>query len=122
MQSIEDRRKRRAANMRRYRAKFPEKHKAWAKTSFDRRKHEIFEHYGNKCSCCGETEFLFLQLDHIDNDGSEHRKAVKSNYIYAWVRKNNFPDTLQLLCANCNWGKQMNKGVCPHKQQLRLVA
>lgn len=24
-------------------------------------------------------------------------------------------DRLQLLCANCNFGKLMNGGTCPHK-------
>ena len=29
------------------------------------------EHYGGpKCACCGEIEFSFLSLDHID-DGAE---------------------------------------------------
>src|SRR5216683_833717 len=26
-----------------------------------------------KCACCGETQYEFLALDHVNNDGSIHR-------------------------------------------------
>ena len=32
----------------------------------------VFSHYGgDRCACCGETEKLFLTLDHINNDGAD---------------------------------------------------
>lgn len=86
-------------------------------------KHAVFMHYGGYvCACCGETEKLFLQLDHIENDGGHFRRNVikaktgngAGEETYAWIIKNNFPPGFQVLCANCNWGKRMNKGVCPH--------
>jgi hypothetical protein len=33
--------------------------------------------------------------------------------------KNAFPDTITLLCFNCNCGKGRNKGVCPHKGTVK---
>ena len=33
---------------------------------------QVFEAYGGyKCNCCGESEPMFLSIDHIDNNGAE---------------------------------------------------
>lgn len=77
-----------------------------------------------KCACCGETELTFLTLDHINNDGAAFRrhrfgKQTAAGYTtYSWLFKNGCPDDLgiQVLCANCQHGKRMNYGVCPHHQ------
>lgn len=76
------------------------------------------DHYGRECVCCGETEVRFLTLDHINNDGNEHRKSLglRSGYaFYQWMEKNGYPNTLQVLCWNCNMGKYFNGGMCPHQ-------
>lgn len=98
-------------------------HKAYMrdylKTYRQNAKRTVFEHYGNRCACCGETETLFLQIDHINNDGAKHRKEIGGaggGYMYYWIIKNNFPTNLQLLCCNCNFAKGMF-GVCPHEAQ-----
>lgn len=80
---------------------------------------QVFEAYGGyKCACCGETEPLFLSIDHIDNNGAEERKLglySGSGYgFYRWLRKSGFPPGYQVLCMNCNTGKHRNGGVCPH--------
>lgn len=71
------------------------------------------DHYGGKCACCGEIEDQFLQLDHINRDGASHRRELKTVNIYPWVIHNNFPTTLRILCANCNWATRFG-GQCPH--------
>lgn len=78
-------------------------------------------HYGGsppKCSCCDETIYEFLTIDHIHNNGKEHRKKIGGAGInlYRWLIKNNFPDGFQVLCYNCNWGK-FKRGECPHKNK-----
>jgi hypothetical protein len=81
--------------------------------------------YGGKCSCCGETEPIFLELDHSDNSGAAHRKAIGrgSKACYAWLKKRGFPhEGYQLLCANCNQGRKRNGGICPHKADSILRA
>jgi len=76
---------------------------------------------GYKCVCCGETEPLFMTLDHIDNDGADFRRKVYGKrtaagyHTYLWLAKNGYPKTVQVLCMNCNHGKRMNNGVCPHQ-------
>lgn len=82
-------------------------------------KNLIFDAYGSICACCGEDEKGFLSIDHVNNDGAEFRKKKpgfkKINYnYYKWIVDNNFPKDLQLLCFNCNLGKALNGGICPH--------
>ena len=76
--------------------------------------------YGGKCACCGESELDFLTIDHIYNDGNEHRKKFNigpGKETYRWLRRNDYPDGFQVLCFNCNLGKRINKGICPHKRR-----
>lgn len=96
-------------------------------------KRKTFEVYGGCiCACCGETQFMFLSLDHINNDGAKHRRDIRSEMLcatnkgnltrwfggekmYKWLARREFPDGFQVLCMNCNFGKQVNGGICPHK-------
>ena len=96
------------------------KRKAEAVEKYAKRAAAVFDHYGHMCKCCGETIRQFLTIDHINNDGAEHRKSITSD-LYTWLIKNNFPDTFQTLCHNCNTGKHRNGGVCPHTQQVELA-
>lgn len=81
---------------------------------------EVFAAYGGEvCRCCGETEPMFLSIDHVSNDGAEMRAAGThgrgGSQFYQWLRKNGFPPGFQVLCLNCNIGKHRNGGVCPHR-------
>lgn len=82
-------------------------------------RHELFSHYGKKCICCGEGGEKFLTFDHINNDAYVERKEGKYKStglsFHLWLRKNNFPKNIQVLCWNCNCGKRVNNGICPHK-------
>jgi hypothetical protein len=70
---------------------------------------------GYVCVCCGETRWQFLCIDHVNNDGHEHRKTVgRGGNIYRWLIVNGFPAGFQVLCFNCNQGRRLNHGVCPH--------
>jgi len=79
----------------------------------------IIKAYGGKCACCGESESMFLEIDHINNDGNNHRKKIgaSAKALTYWLINNNFPDGFQILCSNCNQGKKRNNGVCPHQQK-----
>lgn len=67
------------------------------------------------CKCCGEKEYKFLAIDHSNNNGYEHRKTLNTPNIALWIIKNGYPKGFQILCHNCNMGKRMNGGICPHK-------
>ena len=79
----------------------------------DKTRDEALERYGGKCMCCGEKQKEFLCFDHINGGGGKHRKEVGSK-IVVWLKKNNYPDTFQVLCHNCNMSKGFY-GYCPHK-------
>lgn len=79
-------------------------------------KEKAYAHYGKRCACCGEAEPMFLTIDHINNDGAKYRRqGVGGKWLYRWLEKNNYPNEFQILCRNCNFGKYINKGICPHK-------
>lgn len=98
--------------------KVSDKRKASMRDYRGRMKAKVFDAYGRSCKCCGETQELFLDIDHMDNDGTAHRKANKlsaGNSFYVWLVKNDFPSNFQTLCCNCNRGKFRNGGICPHQ-------
>jgi hypothetical protein len=76
-------------------------------------KQKVYNYYGNKCNCCEKSNLNVLVLDHVNNDGSINR--MSGCQFYYWIVRNNYPNTIQLLCRNCNNAKQLNNGVCPHK-------
>lgn len=80
---------------------------------------DVLKGYGGRCVCCGEDQAVFLDVDHVNGDGAEHRKVVRAgvNGLYAQLRRQGYPDGFQLLCRNCNWGKYINGGVCPHRSR-----
>lgn len=73
----------------------------------------ILDHYGSRCSCCGESQALFLCIDHVNNDGYTDRQ-LKQIELYQKIIKRGFPDSYRILCYNCNCGRERNGGVCPH--------
>ena len=94
-----------------------------------REKLDCIAAYGGECSCCAEGEILFLTIDHVNNDGAQHRKRLTRKSrpgggasFYQWLRKQGYPkDKYRCLCFNCNCGRQLNKGICPHKESTRVI-
>jgi hypothetical protein len=102
-----------------WRAKNKDKATQYRHTSYQRVCKEVFEAYGNKCQCCGESRPEFLVIDHKYNDGAKHRRQLKARNFYHWLRQNNYPkDRFQILCWNCNMAKSIY-GKCPHKRKKK---
>lgn len=80
--------------------------------------------YGGKCMCCGESEKIFMTIDHINNDGAKERKGLGNRsgvHLYRSLKKRGFPqDGYRLSCFNCNLGRARNGGICPHEQPRLL--
>lgn len=77
---------------------------------------EVYDHYGAYCACCGEKEQKFLTVDHVNGNGKEHRKTAGGVLgTLHDIRRRGFPPEFQILCFNCNQGRQLNGGICPHK-------
>lgn len=83
-------------------------------------KEEVKQAYGGKCACCGEVDTRFLTIDHINDDGADHRRQMRpggrgcGGKIYTILKKEGFPEGYRLLCWNCNSGRSVNGGKCPH--------
>lgn len=70
----------------------------------------VLDILGSWCACCGEREYVFLDIDHINNDGAAERRRTKTaTWRLALVE----PHRFQVLCKNCNWAKF--QGGCPHR-------
>lgn len=94
--------------------KYYDKTNAWRKARRVEMRMKIVDGYGGKCSCCGESQWKFLTLDHPDGDGQKDRARYKNNLdqLYGWVINNGFPKEYRLLCMNCNWVRRYD--ICPH--------
>lgn len=73
-----------------------------------------------KCSCCGESNFEFLAIDHTENNGAEDRKNRKATAITHQLRREGYPSGYQVLCHNCNLAKAFYD-VCPHKLSSIII-
>ena len=75
-------------------------------------KMKFLEMYGKKCSCCGESEYEFLTIDHIIPRTYENRNETGVKAYFKAISEYK-PDLYQVLCYNCNCGRR--HGICPHK-------
>lgn len=73
-------------------------------------KTEILTHYGHgvlACVRCGFSDIRALSIDHIDGNGSQHRKGLGlktgGQPFYLWLKKDNYPPEFQTLCMNCQF-------------------
>ena len=76
-------------------------------------KQKVINHYGKKCIQCSENNIEKLTIDHMNNDGAEHRRKTNcgtGQLLYRWIIKNNYPENIfQTLCFNCNCKKRSSK-------------
>jgi len=86
-------------------------------------KDSVFAVYGGYiCACCHEAEPIFLTLDHVDGGGKKHKRAIgkQGKNFYYWLKREGYPKGYQVLCHNCNHGRFLNGGTCPHKVNALL--
>jgi len=67
---------------------------------------EVLSFYGGKCKNCQVNQSCYLTIDHLLNNGANHRRQIGSN-IYPWLKANYFPSEYQVLCYNCNYEKYL---------------
>lgn len=73
------------------------------------------------CACCGEETLAFLTFEHVDGGGTQHRRRTGGGGFISWLRTNGYPPGFEVLCMNCNHGRRVNGGRCPHDDAVRLV-
>ena len=91
--------------------------KKYQKKYQEKLKHEVLCHYSKNdpcCNVCGNIDERSLSIDHIENNGADHRRDMgivngSGVGMYRWLRKHNFPNNppLQVLCMNCQWKKRL---------------
>ena len=109
------------------------KQKEWAAANPERRRGVALEYYyrlqdkvikaygGYVCAWCGIDEPTVLCIDHVENNGNQHRKQLGSGKnksagggrFYRWLIENGYPTGYQVLCMNCNHAKARNGGKLP---------
>lgn len=96
-----------------------ERLKVWNRANYYRYREDMFKALGHFCSCCGETEKVFLTLEHKNGGGSQHRKEFGSGFgALLDARKQGFPqDKYTVLCMNCQRGVLRPEG-CPHQRNV----
>jgi len=66
------------------------------------------------CACCKEDIGIeVLTIDHIK--GRKKGDKKKSEWLYRYLKNNDYPDGYQVLCFNCNAAKGVF-GFCPHQR------
>ena len=69
----------------------------------------FFKMYGKVCKHCGDNDLKMLTLEHVLDDGAEHRKKSYSTLkVYLDATKEFMPDRFCTLCIRCNWFKGQN--------------
>ncbi len=76
-----------------------------------RKRDEVLAFLGGKCIRCGFTDVRALQIDHVDGNGYKHRKSYKGLAYYQNIKNHIENKTMrfQLLCANCNFIKGIER-------------
>jgi len=75
---------------------------------------QFFEMYGGVCMCCGKKDIRFLTLDHVNGDGAKDRRGRSQETILREALSDLNTEKYQILCYNCNMGRSINNGICPH--------
>lgn len=85
-----------------------ERQRQWAKANYFKHRIDALKAYGGdypKCTKCGETTEPFLCIDHVNGGGCRHRNAIGPANVYKWLKDHGYPIGYQVLCHNCNEGK-----------------
>jgi hypothetical protein len=88
---------------------------AQARASNERLKTEFMAAYGGACACCGETEPVFLTLDHVGGR-TDTQRGQRGDKAYRAARREGYPATYRILCWNCNAAHGLFGG-CPHTKE-----
>ena len=87
----------------------------------DMSKKQVFAAYGGKCVCCSESIIGFLTIDHINRKTFPSVAPRGGYHLYRWLILNGFPPGVRIMCFNCNSGRALNNGICPHELERQIA-
>ena len=71
---------------------------------------EVYSHGAMACSDCGYSIVDALCIDHVHDDGKQHRRSVGAGpSFWLWLKRNHYPAGFQVLCHNCNFLKELRR-------------
>lgn len=74
------------------------------------RRRKVIDALGGKCVICGFADWRGLQVDHVHDGGTVHRKSFTNLWeYYKHIEQNTDSGDYQVLCANCNQIKRYEK-------------
>jgi len=103
---------------RNYRKRHPNRAKKQSKLYANKARYDAINHYSNGtmiCACCGESNYEFLAIDHINGCGTAMRKLLGHGNLARWLKSRGFPLGYRILCHNCNMSIGFY-GYCPHQK------
>jgi len=75
----------------------------------------VLNMYGRICACCEMEDWSVLTVDHVNDDGKDHRKKnFRGAKLYKEMLKEYRPDLYQILCHNCNRLKEFYRVKAPN--------
>ena len=95
------------------------KNAQYSRTTRERQKALVLEHYGPRCACCGETGIEFLGVDHVLGNGNRSEFTKPSRGGGSGWREaisSGFSSDFRILCHNCNNSAFRGCGVCRHNR------
>ena len=92
-----------------------QKAKKYQEQWYDALRAEVLSHYSTEgiiaCIACGEERFPCLSIDHVKDNGAEHRRELGKGgrNFYRWLKEQNYPEGYQTLCMNCQFVKDFRR-------------
>ena len=82
------------------------------------RRHEVLQHYGGICACCGFDDLYktirgtsYLTIDHI-NQESPIRDKKQRKSLWFYLRQAGYPEGFRVLCLPCNVAMEYGADKC----------
>lgn len=75
---------------------------AYSKSLYRELRMCVIKEYGGVCALCGFQDERAIHIDHVNNDGFIERRTTRAISLLRKLIRDGFPNTHQLLCANCN--------------------
>ena len=82
---------------------------------------KALDRYGSVCQCCGESQYEFLCIDHINGGGEKHRASLNGSSICAWLKKKDIRMAFKFSAITAIWQKHSTESVPTNAESEEVV-